>query len=878
MRLVCLYAFLTFLPLCTLSGGTYAAPDGKEIPCRILPGEFMELPEWKEDAQYLILHFSAEKDGTLDLALHSGEGAFLESVRHGPGEQFKILPMKNFRRSGKPAWECLRKGILTPGQGEKISLIRAFFSSGQEIAFGGLLLLAPVNEITPVGTAYPLYGIVSAENYPKHLQREADAMRRHLHALTGIALPQKTETANPRNMILLGKNAVLKHDALSEKELRARGFNGFTIAVRNSSLAIAGESIQGTAYGIYRFLEAQGMKFFAPGVHSPIRKTGILHAVETADQPYFEGKRAPGGWCVYGDESGVALADPRKAGIDKVFPGDRTQWIDHTSAFLVPKKYYYDKHPDFYCLRADGTRMPKETPDVRVMLCQTSREGIRKAAERALQWVEKNPQHLLFAVQQGDDAERCVCSGCESKRKLSWNETDLFLNWVNGIAEEVGKRFPDKRLLSYAYITTQPAPRRLKPAPNVHLLYAPWPNRLSAPNGFRDFDAPENIVARTQLEDWLKVSDPAQLGIYDYPSGNSLTHRGMAARLKWLARRNMRGSIWYCGTNRIFSAMFTYVQARLCWNPLLDTRALEQEFISGYYGNAAGTVRKIVSSVYDRLDADPENNGRIPKEGFFSLSFVKFLTGAFAEARELAPERLSAELLRDESGILENGLAACSKHPASPAGAAIWKRYLEIAAADPNTDWRKICSLLWTHAKIRCEAEAPKKMPPLIAELIRDPQRVIAAHRKTDFVEKIPGGVRISPYAFEGGTTPVFYSWKCPGKVAVAVRGTMTELSRMEAAFSWNTPGPARLSFEGQSCDKLSVPPVPIRISINGKTLFEGENACRKHGWTPRNIPVPEGMLKQGKNTLVFENLAKSDSRVSHWFMIAGAEIRSVPQ
>ena len=105
-------------------------------------------------------------------------------------------------------------------------------------------------------------------------------------------------------------------------------------------LVIAGESIQGTAYGVYRFLETQGMKFFAPGVHSAVGKTNILNAVHAADRPFFNGKRAPGRWCVYGDESGFALADPRNAGIDAVFPGDRTQWIDHTSAFLVPKKYY----------------------------------------------------------------------------------------------------------------------------------------------------------------------------------------------------------------------------------------------------------------------------------------------------------------------------------------------------------------------------------------------------------------------------------------------------------------------------------------------------------------------------------------------------------
>lgn len=592
----------------------------------------------------------------------------------------------------------------------------------------------------------------------------------------------------------------------------------------------------------------------------------------------FQRETGAGRWCVYGDESGFALADPRNAGIDAVFPGDRTQWIDHTSAFLVPKKYYYDEHPEFYCLRADGTRMPKDTQDVRVMLCQSNPDGIRAAAERALRWIRKNPQHLLYVIQQGDDSERCVCEGCEAKRKLGWNETDLFLNWVNGIAERVGREFPRKYLLSYAYISTQLAPEHLKPAANVHLLYAPWPNRLSAPNGFRDFDAPENIVAGSQLADWLEVSDPEQLGIYDYPAGNSLTHRGMAHRLKWLARRNMRGSIWYCGTNRIFASMFTYVQARLCWNPLLDTHALESEFIEGYYGNAAETVKKIVASVYDRLDSDPLNNGRVPSEAFFTESFVKTLIADFAAARKLSPERVRRELLHDEYGILENGLYACSKNPASAAGAAIWKRYLEIAAANPHTDWRKICDSLWTLAKIRCEVEKNGKMPSLIAEMIRNPQQAIREHRQTVFVEKRPNGVRISPYAFEGGMAPVFYHWKCPGWLAVAVRGTMTEQYRMKAVFPLELLAPSELVFEGQSCDKLFVPPVPIRITINGKTVFEGGNGCRKHGWTLRRIRIPEGVLRPGDNTLVFENLAKSDSRVSHWFMIAGAEIRRVEE
>ena len=169
-------------------------------------------------------------------------------------------------------------------------------------------------------------------------------------------------------------------------------------------------------------------------------------------------------------------------------------------------------------------------------------------------------------------------------------------------------------------------------------------------------------------------------------------------------------------------------------------------------------------------------------------------------------------------------------------------------------------------------------MPSLIAEMIRNPQQAIWEHRQTVFVEKRPNGVRISPYAFEGGMAPVFYHWKCPGRLAVAVRGTMTEQYRMKAVFPLELLAPSELVFEGQSCDKLFVPPVPIRITINGKTVFEGGNGCRKHGWTLRRIRIPEGVLRPGDNTLVFENLAKSDSRVSHWFMIAGAEIRRVEE
>ncbi len=866
----------------------YSAPDGQSFPGITLSGPGKWSLEKKTDqskAQNVTIRFYTSDSGSLELTLNSGSGKFSRVIKIFPGEQLKIIPRGTFNRIGSGmSWSKLSAINIELKSQVKIVLTGISFHNRTNcIPVTGLWMLKKITPVNHIGTAWPLYAIVDQTVYPK-VENAGKSLQKWLNELYKVKLPLNPKDIKTvkklNNIILVGREAVIKADAVAEAELKKQGFNGFVVTIKNGSLCIAGESLQGTNYGVYKFLEKQGLKFFARNVFTKKYSPGnVITAVEFADKPFFNGKRITAPFCIYGDSSsGFSLGDPRKAGIDKVYPCDKTLWIDHTAAFLVPKKLYLKEHPEYYLLGANGKRLSMNTPDVRLMLCQTNSGGIRIAAERAIKWIAKQKNRKYFVIQQGDDMEACCCAECKAKRAQGWNESDLMLNWINSIARIIAKKYPDKYLLCYAYVSTQPAPQKLSPEKNVQLLYCPWPNLISAPNGFRDFNAPENVIAGSQLNDWLKISNPESIGIYDYNAGRVLTLRGMADRVKWSSRKGMKGGFWYCGQNKTFAKLFTYVHAQLNWNPFQNVRTLEKEFIKSYYGKAAPVMGNIIESIYDRLDEDNRNNGRIPAPEFFSKEFTAQLIAWFKEAIKLAPEKLKKEIANDESSVLYNGLLALKMtnwHDASPEQlevlCKILPAYIKLElnkTFQPDRVRKQLTGLIWNCLHI-------KSTPEVLAELEKNPLQAIKKYQITKFTKKIPNGIIIPAMAFSGGEGPRYYKWKCEGKVAAWIRGSMTEQSVMKAKFNWteDIDKAYTLGIDGQDSDKLWCPPAPIRISINDTVIFEGPNGFKKHGWSLKKFPVQPGVLHKGDNIIKIENLANSDSRSAHWFMVSEARI-----
>lgn len=840
------------------------------------------------------------------VSFSSGAGAFERAVDLTPGEQLVMLPKSVFYRLEEPAgWGTLTAATLRlTGADATVTLLELRATEeGAGLPPDELCLVAPISPLRQVATAWPLRAIIDLSSYPKRVENAGHSLNKNLEILTGKQLPINPEglVASPtsRNVILVGAEAVTRAGLVTEAELNQQGFNGLVVRTRGSCLAIAGQSVQGTNYGVYKFLEKQGLKYVAARSYSakPVLD-GHLVAADFVDQPFFRGKRITTPFAIYGDSSSTfALGDPRTAGIDEEYPCDKTLWIDHTAAFLVPKKLYLADHPEYYAQKPDGSSLvTPETPDVRLLVCPTHPGGIATATERLLRWIEAQADRHLFVVQQGDSMDPCYCATCREKRaQQGWNESDLMLHWVNTIARDVAKRYPDKRLLCYAYVDTQPAPQVLRPEPNVQVLYCPWPTAISAPNGFRDFDAPENAVAGQQLRDWLEVAGE-QLGDYDYNSGFVLSHRGMAARIKWLARHNARAGFWYSGVNKTFQPMFEYVHSQLNWDPFQDTGKLEREFIDTYYGDNAPLVEELVTSIYNRLE-DVDCVGRVPPPEYFSRAFIEQTIARFDEVISRETELRLDGLRRDKGNFLLNGLLALRP----PAGQEwdedkqrrfamllqpyiAWKladiqqtverrkRELTAASYQPLIDqiWN------WTRVEVPLTPTGPDLVPQRLLELQEDALATIRTHRRTRFDEPLPGGgVRVPALSFSGACGPTYYKWKCEGKVAAWVRGAMTDVSTMSAEFSVDSPpaGAATLELDGQDSDSLWAPAAPIRISINGTEVFSGVPGFVKRGWARRQFTIPAGVLRAGDNRLTITNLVNSDSPRVHWVMISEAII-----
>jgi len=548
--------------------------------------------------------------------------------------------------------------------------------------------------------------------------------------------------------------------------------------------------------------------------------------------------------------------------------------------------------------------MPKDTDDFRVILCTTHPDVLRISAERTLRWIELQKDRKFFSITQGDDHTWCRCDQCLALDYEEDNHSDRMLLWVNHVAREVAKKYPDKVLTTYAYGPTTRPPVKVRPEKNVQIFYCAWPNKGSCPCGIRDFDAPENIVARTQLLGWLKAA-PGQVGLYDYNAGGRYTLYGMAWKVKWGARHGLCGFL-YCGGNKSFESLFRYIHGRLNWNPFQEVTRLKNEFIRAFYGDAAPYVRRLFDLIYDRIeygDYDAEMGaGGYPPGRFFTSDLVDKAFALFDKALEttMDNERIQRDLVQTKKYFIANCLRLRPGRTENLTDdqysvfARNLREYIEwslptshrekVAQAKkrkkepPVFSYKSLPSRIWGLTYVRVElGEDEAKLPPLVTELLENPRSVIEKHRKTYFVEQLEDGWRVPAIQFTGGRYWPKYGWKCEAKDGAIVRGTMTELSHMQAELILDADPPDRagiVEVEAQDSDKLWCAPVEIQIFVNRRKIFQGPNNFAKQGWSRRTWPLPKGTLKKGKNLIEVRNLASSDSLISHWVMISEMLLR----
>ena len=217
--------------------------------------------------------------------------------------------------------------------------------------------------------------------------------------------------------------------------------------------------------------------------------------------------------------------------------------------------------------------------------------------------IKNNPGYKVYDLSQNEGITPCQCRNCKIISKRYGSESGVLLWFVNRVANQLKKEFPDKYIGNLAYQYSQRPPTSILPESNVV-------TRLSIINTclVHDYDhCPKNKQAAKDIEGWSRLT--SNLFIWDY--SNSLYYyyapipnfNAIQNRLVYYKENGVKG-VLFEGLSETehseFAALRNYVLSKLMYDPYTNLDLLVSDFISHYYGNVAPFLMKYYNLTQDR--------------------------------------------------------------------------------------------------------------------------------------------------------------------------------------------------------------------------------------------------------------------------------------
>ena len=448
-----------------------------------------------------------------------------------------------------------------------------------------------------------------------------DELRSHIYKMTGVFLWSRPADYKVRDCeIVLGAAAAKQRCGLdlSRENL---GEQGYIIRTIGQRLVIAGETDLGTLYGVYGFLEDHlGVRWFTPDFTKIPRRSALkIGPIDERIVPVFESRmlswasgRRSIRWSsrmrtnCFIHNYGVHVQEFRTTALFRGlyhFVGSHCHTMD---SLLSPTKYF-DSHPEYFC-EIDGKRIKEYTQP-----CLTNPDVIEIIAGNVMAWAGSSSlPNRIVSISQNDWGNACQCDRCAaSYRKKGLSQT--YIEFVNDIARQVGKKFPDVLVETLAYQWSRNPPKNLKLSPNMLIRYAGLVQCRR--HGYQC----EHSMAK-HCKDWLDrwVDVSPRVWVWYYSGGQSLAPwvnlNAYGPDFRDFAKAGatgvfLEGSSWHPGID--LGVLKAYVLAKLSWNPNLDDEAIIQEFIDCVYGPAAAEVRRFIELVNDDASYLAQRTNRI---------------------------------------------------------------------------------------------------------------------------------------------------------------------------------------------------------------------------------------------------------------------------
>lgn len=449
---------------------------------------------------------------------------------------------------------------------------------------------------------------------------------------SGIKLPIIRTPKGPDQHVYIGPGtAMARHpagfrvDEFGPEDLR--------IIVRDDTIVIAGGRPRGTLYGVYSFLEDHVGVRFLTADHTYIPPLGRWHRIGPVDRFYhppldyrwvgYEANYASPAFsarlklnAARVNASPVGATDGR--GVGKY--GGRTpmQFIGHSFGRQLPPAQYAKDHPEYYCLFR-GKRYAKLKPGENgidfkrgqfaygMQPCLTHPDVKRIVTQKALDELSNQPDVLNVTVSQNDGGAHCQCPPCAAIDERQGTKAGALITFVNEVADEVHRQFPDRMVSTLAYSDTSHPPRTLQPRDNVQVMWcsigACFIHALNDPM------CPQNVGWNQQLRTWSSITKHLyawnyylndEYDGYQRPLPNL---RLIGQTIRYQVSLGVRGMFMQATSSsngNEFEELRNYLLSNLLWDPSRDGRALINEWLALHYGPAAPPIARWINHLHEQ--------------------------------------------------------------------------------------------------------------------------------------------------------------------------------------------------------------------------------------------------------------------------------------
>ncbi len=454
-------------------------------------------------------------------------------------------------------------------------------------------------------------------------------------------------------------------DTLLARQAGVRGCpeeQGYRIAVDDAGNLFFQGGANGALYGVLAFLQEDlGCRFFDPDepIQTPaLSPEATLPVVPREYAPCFE-MREPYNGEFFGRQDYNAFNRIQAASYFKVIPREKgdcgianVDYFIHTYAPLVPAEQYFQSHPEFFPLRKGGRYASTPTTG---QLCYTAPGLAEVLCEKLLAHQKIHPTQKVYSVSHNDNNYmECLCDSCQKLiREEGISACTLLV--ANRAAEILSRTNPEARVTTLAYVETQPLPATLRPHPNTVPFYAPIRQRNAALSQLPWRDIPK---VRKEIADWTAASK--RVYVWDY-----VINKALEPHLDMLDVNVHDWRDW--GVKGVFledlefglnslEGLKTWVMGQKLWNPDWDLDALIDDYMEGFYGDAADFMKRyfaIQRKAWRDWYADPD---RLPSAVMrFTPEQWRGMEELLEQAYEVAPGRkVAREIVALDHFLLKN--------------------------------------------------------------------------------------------------------------------------------------------------------------------------------------------------------------------------------